>query len=86
MFNGELDETEWSEVWHAPEGNDYTVQYRRSGEKAWFITAFALSKATAIEWFNNATSSPMEGCEYRIVKLSRYPPCSVAAVIKYFRG
>ncbi len=86
MINGEFDEGEWQQIWSAPEGNEYCVQFRLANEKKWFIMDYALSKPTAIHVFSNTISSPSPGCEYRIVKLSRYPPCSVVAVVRYIKG
>lgn len=85
MILTDLDEKEWEEIWRAPEGNEYSVQYKAVNEKKWNILEFALSKQTAMLSFAQTTSMASPGHEYRVVKLSRYPPCSVVAVIKYLR-
>lgn len=81
-----LDERDYAEIWQALEGNEYATQFRRENERDWSFTDLALSKKTASEWFRNATQNPTNGVEYRIVRLSRYPPCSVVEVICYYRG
>lgn len=80
-----LDESCYTEIWQAPEGNDYASQFRRRDEREWSFTDFALSKKTALNWFSEATQHASPGAEYRVVRLSRYPPCSVVQVISYYR-
>ena len=85
MILTELNEKEWEEIWTAPEGSDYSVQYKSVNDRSWYIIEYALSKKTALMSFSQTISRASSGYEYRVVKLSRYPPCSVVAVIKYLR-
>lgn len=78
-----LAENNYAEIWNAPEGNDYAVQFRRQGEKEWYFSDFALSKKTAMNWFAYQTKDSPTTTEYRVVKLSRYPPCPVVQIISY---
>lgn len=84
MFD-EFDEADFRTIWSAPEGNEYAVQFRREGERDWNCAEVALSKQTASKWFSDITQAPAYGVEYRMVKLSRYPPCPVNQIISYFK-
>lgn len=78
-----LNERDYTYIWNAPEGNDYATQFRRQNEKDWYFSDYALSKQTAIDWLVTHTQDQALSVEYRIVRLSRYPPCSVVQVIMY---
>lgn len=80
-----LEEKDYAEIWCAPEGNDYATQFRRQNEREWVFTDFALSQKTALLWFTSSTQNPAYGVEYRVVRLSRYPPCSVVQILNYYK-
>lgn len=81
----DFDEHDFSAIWSASDGNDYAVQFRREGERSWTCSEIALSKQTAIDWFRGAMQNPAYGVEYRVVRLSRYPPCPVTQIVSYFK-
>ena len=81
----DFDEHDFSAIWSASEGNDYAVQFRRENEREWTCSEIALSKQTAINWFQGVMQNPAYGVEYRVVRLSRYPPCPVTQIISYFK-
>lgn len=80
-----LDEDCYADIWNAPDGNDYAVQFRRKDEKEWSYMDFALSCKTALNIMADASGNLAYGTEYRVVRLSRYPPCSVHQIIKYHK-
>lgn len=82
MFFTNLDQECYEDIWHAPEGNDYAIQFKRDGEREWSILDYAVSKPTAIELYNDTVVDGFSGTEYRLVRLSRYPPCSVQQILK----
>lgn len=84
MLSG-LSESCYREIWEAPEGNDYAVQFRRENERDWCYIEFAISQRTSLQIFGESVKNGMTSAEYRVVRLSRYPPCSVTAVIKYHK-
>lgn len=86
MILSGLSEEDYVEIWQAPEGNDFAVQFRRETERDWCFTDYALSKNTAMNTFNSFTQNANSGVEYRVVRLSRYPPCSIVQVITYFES
>lgn len=79
----ELDENEYGQIWSAPNGNEYAIQIRAVGDREWVTSEFAISKITALNWLASMIDHGRFGTEYRVVKLSRYPPCSVTEVVKY---
>jgi hypothetical protein len=86
MYMLGLDEDAYKEIWHAPEGHVYATQFRRQGERDWMFADYALSKNIAYNWFASVIGDNYGGSEYRIVILSRYPPCSVSQIVKHFEA
>jgi hypothetical protein len=86
MLYSSLSSEEQEQLWKAPEGHEYSVQYRNGDCEQWYIYNFALYRKEAIEFYNDLISNSGSNAEYRIVKLSRYPPCSVTEVVKYKKG
>lgn len=84
VLNG-LDESCYTDIWNAPEGNDYAVQFRRKDESLWSYIDFAICYKTASAVMSKSVGNLAFHSEYRIVKLSRYPPCSVCEIIKYHK-
>jgi len=78
-----LDESCYEDIWNAPAGNEYAVQFRRKDEKEWNYMDFALSKTTALNIMASSMGNLAFGTTYRVVRLSRYPPCSVQEIIKF---
>lgn len=80
-----LDDECYKDIWNAPDGHDYAVQFRRQGEQTWIYSDFAMSHERAVVWITNCTQTSYGGSEYRLVKLSRYPPCSITQIIRYYK-
>lgn len=85
MVLTELDDDCYKDIWHAHDGHDYAVQLRRIGEKTWVYCDFAMQHKKAVEWMVNCSQTSYGGSEYRIVKLSRYPPCSITQVLRHYK-
>lgn len=73
---------DYERIWTAPNGADYGVQKKHAAEKHWSTYLFAVPKEAAVQWLAQASEFVMAEDTYRVVRLSRYPPCSVVEVIK----
>ena len=81
-----LNEQQQLELFHAPEGHDYGIQNREMNARSWNTISFALSKSEAKESFAGFKDFANIGYEYRLVRLSRYPPNTAVEVVSYFKG
>jgi len=82
MFFSDLTSDCYEDIWNAPMGNEYSIQFKREGEREWSTLDYAVSKETAINLYNETKVDGFSGVEYRLVRLSRYPPCSVQEILK----
>lgn len=73
-------------LYNAPEGFDYAVQNREPNARSWNTVIFAASRSEAKESFAGFKDYANSGYEYRVVRLSRYPPNTAIEVISYFKG
>ena len=73
---------DYEKIWRAPNGSDYGVQKKHAAERQWSTYLIAVQKEEAIRWLAQASEFVMAEDTYRVVRLSRYPPCSVVEVIK----
>ena len=81
-----LSETQQQALFHAPEGSDYAIQNREANGRYWNTVTFALTRSEAKESFSGFKDYANAGYEYRVVRLSRYPPNAAVEVISYFKG
>lgn len=84
VLNG-LDESDYKIIWSAPEGHDYALQFRRQNERDWVFSEIAINKQTATKWFKQCVEKGTYGIEYRVVRVSRYPPCAITQIINYHK-
>lgn len=85
MIISNLTDDDYQSIWEAPEGNEYATQFRREGDREWSFTDIAITRKTAYEWFSSCVQQAAYGVEYRVVRLSRYPPCTVVQVISHYK-
>lgn len=77
---------DYERIWNAPNGSEYGVQKKHEMERHWNTYLIAVPKEEALRWLNQAAEFVTPECSYRVVRLSRYPPCSVVEVIKTLTG
>lgn len=77
---------DYERIWTAPNGSDYGVQKKSATELYWSTYLFAVPKEAAREWLNQAGQFATSQCIYRLVRFSRYPPCSVIEICKVLTG
>lgn len=77
---------DYERIWTAPNGCEYGVQKKHAAERQWSTYLIAVPKNEAIQWLAQASEFVMAEDTYRVVRLSRYPPCSVVEVIKTLTG
>ena len=82
----ELNEEQMGVIYNAPDGFEYAVQNKEIAGRSWNTILYCLPKREAKQSFKNCVEHSYIGYEYRAVRLSRYPPCSVVEVISYFRS
>jgi hypothetical protein len=85
-LTNQLTDEQMSILYHAPEGSDYAIQNKEPNAKRWNTISYALSKSEAKESFSGFKDYANPGYEYRVVRLSRYPPNAAVEVISYFKG
>ena len=85
-LTNQLTDEQMSILYHAPEGFDYAVQNRELNARSWNTITFALTRSEAKESFSGFKDYANAGYEYRLVRLSRYPPNAAVEVISYFKG
>lgn len=86
LSEGALDEQQQLGLYYAPEGHDYAIQNKKTNDRNWNTIIFALSRSEAKESFSGFKNYANIGYEYRLVRLSRYPPNTPVEVISYFKG
>ena len=81
-----LNEQQQQALYYAPEGHDYGIQNKEANARHWNTISFALTRSEAKESFSGFKDYANIGYEYRLVRLSRYPPNTPVEVISYFKG
>lgn len=77
---------DYERIWNAPNGSEYGVQKKNAAERYWNTYLIAVPKQEAVQWLAQASEFIMSEDTYRVVRFSRYPPCSVVEVIKTLTG
>ena len=85
-LTNQLDEEQANQLYHAAEGFDYAVQNREPDNRVWNTIIFAIPKVEAKGSFRSFVEYAGIGYEYRVVRLSRYPPNAVVEVVAYFKA
>ena len=81
-----LNDQQQQALYYAAEGHDYGIQNKEANARHWNTIVFGLSKSEAKESFSGIKDYANAGYEYRLVRLSRYPPNAAVEVISYFKG